>query len=106
MPQRPEHRVISGFFQPQLEQALVSQIEVLKRGDPLSPCLLLVGSNLLGLHLTRLVARQLGSVAGMRTVTFLDLARILAAPTVSASSLRDLPKMGERLLARNLADAL
>lgn len=107
MPSAIERRIVFGDFRPDLEDALASAVAAHRheRG-PLAPAVLLVGSNLLGLYLTRLLARRLGAVGGLRVMTFLDLARTLARAEIDREGLRAIPVAGERLLARVLAKAL
>lgn len=105
MPTHP-HTIIFGPFQPHLEDSLVAAVTALRADDPLAPALLLVGSNHLGHGLTRLLARRLGGVAGLRTLTFLDAARALAAGSLAASGVRTLSQAGERVLARMVSSEL
>jgi len=104
--QTHDHRIVFGPFQPTLEEALANEVRDLHADDPLAPVLLLVGSNLLGRSLTRALARRLGGVGGLRAMTFLDLARALAAPALVRDGLQPIPRGGDRLLARSLAASL
>jgi len=107
VPSAIERRLFAGAFQPDLENALASAVEAHRQErGPLAPAVLLVGSNLLGIYLTRLLARRLGAVGGLRVVTFLDLARALTRAEIDREGLRAIPEGGERLLASTLAAAL
>ena len=107
MPSAIERRLFAGAFQPDLENALASAVEAHRQErGPLAPAILLVGSNLLGIYLTRLLARRLGAVGGLRVVTFLDLSRALTRAEIDREGLRAIPEAGERLLASTLAAAL
>jgi hypothetical protein len=68
-----------GPFQPELEDAFLERVRTKKEKDRFAPLVVLVGSNLLGLHLQRqLVWRGLEPYQ-LRFLTFIDLARALAA---------------------------
>src|SRR5436309_1799592 len=89
-----------------LEESLALEVRRARAVDPLRPIGLLVGSNLLGLYLRRLLARRLGAIAAVRTLTFLDLAERRAGPALCASGRQPLPPLGgEILLGRLLAGA-
>src|SRR5437867_3185185 len=88
-----------------LEETLAIEVRRARASDPLRAIDLLVGSNLLGLYLRRLLARRLGAIAAVRPLTFLDLARRVAEPSLLASGLRPLPPLGDELLVgRAVAD--
>jgi hypothetical protein len=103
LPPDPDKRIVFGPFQPDLEDRLVEEVVELRRRDRLASAILLVGSNPLGAYLTRLLARRTGGHCGLRVMTFLDVARSVAAPAIAREGLRPLPDTGERLLVRNLA---
>ena len=73
----PRHLHLSGPFAA-LEPAFVSAVAGLKKEDPLRPVQVLVGSNLLAVYLRRRAAEELGAVANIRFLTFVDLAREIA----------------------------
>lgn len=90
------HRLLVGSF-PALERALFLEIADRKRSDPLAPVEVLVGSNLLAVHLRRAYAERFGAVANIRFLTFLDLARErLGEPDPRPA----LPALGDVRLAR------
>ena len=65
-----------------------------------------MGSNLLGLYLRRRLARRLGAVAGVRTLTFIDLAGRMAVAATSAPDPGPLSSLGaDLLMARTLAES-
>src|SRR5207247_234490 len=106
VPSAIERRIVFGDFRPDLEDALASAVAAHRheRG-PLAPPVLLVASNLLGLYLTRLLARRLGAVGGLRAMTFLDLPRPLARAGIDCDGLRASPVAGDRLRPRVPAKA-
>ncbi|MBL8113453.1 MAG: hypothetical protein JNK60_11240, partial [Acidobacteria bacterium] len=89
------HRLFVGPFAA-LEERLLAEIATLKGSDPLAPVDVLVGSNLLGVYLRRLVATRQGAVANLRLLTFVDLARETGAQPV----LPPLPALATLPLAR------
>lgn len=99
-------RVHRGEFWPGLEEALVAEVSRARTADPLRPIDLLIGSNLLGLYLRRLLARRLGAVAGVRPLTFLDLARRRVETVLLADGRRPLPPLGEDLVIARVVSGL
>ena len=91
----PSHRLIVGPFAA-LEPAFLRKVRELKTGDPLRPVDVLVGSNLVALYLRRRTAEELGAVANLRFLTFLDLAKNVHAPDGVRPPL---PPLGEAILA-------
>jgi len=107
MPSVRDRRIVFGRFHPDLEEALIAETETHRHDcGPLSPSILLVGSNLVGIYLTRLLARRLAAVGGVRVMTFLDLARLLARADLAREGVRPVPETGERLLVRTLVSSL
>ncbi|HSB35928.1 MAG TPA: hypothetical protein VLH41_03580, partial [Thermoanaerobaculia bacterium] len=92
----PSHRLFVGPFSA-LEPEFLRTVRELKTGDPLRPVEVLVGSNLVALYLRRRTAEDLGAVANLRFLTFLDLARKILP---GAGPAPPLPALGEALLAR------
>ena len=90
------HLLLSGPFAA-LEPAFVSAVAGLKKEDPLRPVQVLVGSNLLAVYLRRRAAEELGAVANIRFLTFVDLAREIAPDDDPRPPM---PVLGETLLAR------
>lgn len=99
-------RVYRGEPWPGLEEALVSEVRRARDADPLRPIDVLVGSNLLGLYLKRLLARRFGALAAVRPLTFLDLARRWAERSLLSTGLRPLPRLGEEILVGHAVAAL
>jgi len=90
------HRLVAGPFAA-LEPEFLAAVRELKREDPLRPVEILVGSNLLAVYLRRRAAHEMGAVANLRFLTFVDLAREMAP----AGDVRPpLPPLGAHLLAR------
>jgi ATP-dependent helicase/nuclease subunit B len=106
LPQPHHRRILFGPFQPDLEDGLLAAVEEVRAREPVASILLLVGSNLIGLSLSRMLARRLGGVAGVRVMTFLDLARAAASASVARAGLRVVTPAAETLLARRLAASL
>ena len=92
----PAHLLVCGPFAA-LEPEFLATVAGLKRTDPLRPVPILVGSNLLAVYLRRRAAAELGAVANLRFLTFLDLAREIAP---ADDDRPPLPPLGEALLAR------
>src|SRR6185369_16787670 len=99
-------RVHTGEFSDALEIALVEEVRSARSADPLRPIDLLVGSNLLGVYLRRLLARRLGAVAGVKPLTFLDLARRWAGPFFLASGASPMPPFADDVLIRHVVKSL
>ena len=92
----PSHRLFVGPF-PALEPEFLRTVRELKTGDPLRPVEVLVGSNLVALYLRRRTAEELGAVANLRFLTFLDLAKNVLSDD---GLLPPLPPLGEAILGR------
>ncbi|MGE5345958.1 MAG: hypothetical protein ACM3JH_08395, partial [Acidithiobacillales bacterium] len=92
----PAHRLVTGPFA-SLEPGFLAAVRELKREDPLRPVEVLVGSNLLAVYLRRRAADEMGAVANLRFLTFLDLARDVAPDDDTRPPM---PPLGEALLAR------
>jgi len=82
----------------ELEARLFAAIDEEKRADPLAPVDVLVGSNLLAVHLRRGYAERRGAHANLRFLTFLDLAREMLP--AGADPRPPMPALGPRQLAR------
>jgi ATP-dependent helicase/nuclease subunit B len=91
---KPFHLFV-GPFQPDLEEAFLDWIRRKKNADPFAPVVVLVGSNLLGLYLQRLLAQKGFHHINIRFITFLDLAKALADESLYEQKLRPLPPFGE-----------
>ena len=65
----------SGF---ELETALIERVAAAKAGDPYAPLTILVGSNLLGAYVRRVLAEKTGGLFNVRFATFADIAGRLA----------------------------
>jgi ATP-dependent helicase/nuclease subunit B len=95
-----------GPFQPELEKAFFEWVRSRKERDPWAPLVVLVGSNLLGLYLRRQLARRGLNHINLRFLTFIDLARDLAAEPLQREALRPLPPYGDLVLISFLADKI
>ncbi len=99
---RAPGRLIFGDVTRGLPDALRATVVGWVRDNPLAPGVVLVGSNLLALSMRRWLALGDASSAGtphvgLRFVTFVDLARALAAPRVAGRA--PLPPGGRALIA-------
>jgi ATP-dependent helicase/DNAse subunit B len=95
-----------GPFQPELEDAFLERVRTKKEKDRFAPLVVLVGSNLLGLYLRRqLVQRGLNHI-NLSFLTFIDLARALAAEPLDRDGLRPLPRYGDLVLISSLAEKI
>ena len=84
----------------------MAEIERARALDPLGPVQVLVGSNLLGLYLRRVLARRLGACAFVQTWTFLDLAEHRAGSTLRAAGRSPLPPLGADLIVSRAVASL
>ncbi len=105
-PKRKSHRLILGPFQPDLEDELLTLVRAKKEGDPLRPVVALVGSNLLGLYLRRLFVLRGFDHFNLRLLTLLEFAGVIAGETLNLEGLRPLPKFGDLVTIRALAERM
>lgn len=95
--------VVTGLFWPALERTLTEELLRRKKADPLAPVVVLVGSNLTGLYLSRRLGVLRGH-ANLRFITFLDIARALGEQALTLRGGRPLPAGGgSRITARACA---
>ena len=95
-----ETRIITGRYRRDLEEALFERIAARKRDDPLSPVWVLVGSNLLGIHLRGRLALRMGGHINVRFLTFADLIRLLDEQEARAA-----PALAERAIVEELVSS-
>jgi ATP-dependent helicase/nuclease subunit B len=95
-----------GPFQPGLENAFLAWVRGKKEKDRFAPLVVLVGSNLLGLYLQRQLVRQGLNHINLRFLTFIDLARAMAAEPLDREGLRPLPPYGDHVLISSLAEKI
>lgn len=88
-----------------LEDAFVEEVRRLKERDPLRPVTVLVGSNYLHLHLSRLLAVKLGGHAGLSFLLLADLARHLGAHSLMERGRQRVPEGGRDLLLKAAVEA-
>ena len=105
-PEKGKHTLFLGPFQPELEEAFFLWGRAKKEKDPFAPLVVLVGSNLLGLYLRRLLAQRGLNHINLRFLTFIDLARALAAEPLDRDGLRPLPRYGDLILISSLAEKI
>ena len=99
-------RVLRADGYAALEDALAREVRRAREADPLRPIDLLVGSNFLGAHLRRSLARRLGAIAEVRAGTFLDLARARAERELAGEGKRPLPPLGDELIIGGVVASL
>lgn len=92
------NKIVTGEYQPHLESALVREVRRLKESTSLSPLIIVVPTNLLALHLSRLLALKLGGHAELHFLTLLDLARRLAQRPLAMKGLSAMPPMADQLI--------
>ncbi len=95
--------VFTGASYSDLEPALLSEFESARRKDPFGPVDILVGSNLLGVYLKRMLTGAAGELFNVRFSTFVDL-----ISSLEVSSRRPpgpmLPAYGDRMIVSGLLD--
>ncbi|MBI4880407.1 MAG: exodeoxyribonuclease V subunit gamma [Planctomycetes bacterium] len=96
-------RLIRGDFQPVLEGAFLAEVKARRARDALARVTVLVPSNLLKMHLRRLLARDGGACLNVRFLTLIDLARELAEPALRRAPRALLPALGRELVAGEAA---
>jgi RecB family exonuclease len=89
-----------------IQDAFIEEVRRLKERDPLRPITILVGSNYLRLHLSRLLAVSMGGHANLSFLLLGDLARQIGAASLAARGRRELPDLGQDLLLRETVAAL
>jgi len=99
---RKYHRLILGLFQPDLEGEFVQLVSSRKDRDPMQPLVVLVGSNLLGLYLRRLLVLRGINHINIRFFTFIDLARMLTLEDLAEQGLEPLLELGEQVCISSL----
>ncbi len=88
-----------GPFQPDLETALAEKVRAAKAEDGGAPVVVLVGSNMLGLYLCRLLAEQM-PLWNVRFLTFAKIARKLGTEKLRSLGRALLPQPAERFIIR------
>lgn len=103
IPDKTPRKLFLGPFQPALESALASEIAAHKKAcGPLAPLHIVVPARLLGLHLRRTLASELGGHCNLRVGTLRDLASEID-PSRFAPSIRLAPRFGLELLCARIA---
>ncbi len=82
---------------------LAERVAELRRGDPLSPITVLVGSSLQRPWLARFLAARLGAHANLRILMPGDLALLLGARALVDANRRALPPLADRVLLAEVA---
>ena len=95
--------LVTGGFHPTLEEALLAHLESTVTAAPLCEVPVVVPTNLLGLRLSRLLARRTGGHANVRFMTMKDFAVSMAGtPLPGGRAL--LPPMADEVVVRRLMD--
>ena len=99
----PRKSLVTGGFHPTLEEALLAHLEDTVTAAPLCEVPVVVPTNLLGLRLSRLLARRTGGHANVRFMTMKDFAVSMAgAPLPGGLAL--LPPTADEVAVRRLMD--
>ncbi|MDD4858100.1 MAG: PD-(D/E)XK nuclease family protein [Candidatus Krumholzibacteria bacterium] len=85
-----------------LETALFERIAAVRKNDPYAPLTILVGSNLLGSYVKRMLAERAGGLFNVRFATFADLAETLARGESGGAGVA-LTQFADRVIAGELA---
>jgi ATP-dependent helicase/nuclease subunit B len=85
----------------ELETALLEGVASARGDDPYGPLTILVGSNLLGTYVRKLLAERSGGLFNVRFVTFADLATALSRGEASGVG-ASLPPLADRVIAHEL----
>ncbi len=93
-----KRRLYLGTFHPFLEDSLCSEIKKVRDQDRVTPIIVLVGSNLLGLYLRRTLARKLGFIFNVRFLTFIDLASFLVSERMILEGKQEIPALADKLI--------
>ncbi len=95
----------SGAGDGGLQEAFLREVARLKTGAPLHPVAVVVGSNYVRLHLSRLLAERLGGHANIRFMLLEDIAREYGTPLLVQRGRRRLPDLGRELILREVVQA-
>lgn len=87
-----------------LEGAIGSEIARIREADPFARIDVLVGSNLLGDHLKRRLATDLGGLFNVHFLTFIDLISLLEARSRNRVG-RRLPPLAERVIVSDIVSS-
>jgi len=101
-----QNQLFLAPFQPELEEAFFDFLKKRKERDPLIPLVVLVGSNLLGLYLRRLLVQRGFHHINILFLTLIDLARALSAEPLNKEMLRPLPQFGDLVVITSLAEKI
>ncbi|GEM_PF-4031578 len=86
-----ERKVISGRYKPELEQKLLDEILSRQKNDRFAPDLIVCGSRILAVYLSKTIADQTGAVLNVRTLTLFEIAERLVPLERSDIPLMPLP---------------
>jgi ATP-dependent helicase/nuclease subunit B len=85
----------------ELETALVERIAAARKDDPYAPLTILVGSNLLGSYVRKMLAERVGGLFNIRFATFADVAAMLARGAAGGTGVA-LPLLADRVIVGQL----
>ncbi len=97
------HRLITGLSLVSLEGKLGELIGEVKGDDPLSPAVILVGSNVLRTYLRRKLGKEMGAHINLNFPLIIDLASALSEPIRRKKGGSSAPYGGAELLAAEVA---
>ncbi|MFH1016774.1 MAG: PD-(D/E)XK nuclease family protein [Pseudomonadota bacterium] len=95
-----------GPFSASFERSFLNALSTDLKDDSLAPRVVLVGSNLLGIHLRHALSLHVGGHINVRFVTFVDLARRLTRFRFLETRRRVFPLQAEDLLLEDLCGEL
>jgi len=105
MNSRKNRELITGPFQPTLESKLAERIGAIQADSPGASVIVLVGSNMLALHLRRLIAKTT-PLWNVRFFTFDKMARTLGSAPLRALGRQPLPDLAEQFIVRDVVGKL
>ncbi len=95
-----DKKLYLGSFHPFLEDSLCAEVQSIRSRDQINPIIILVGSNLLGLYLRRTLAQKLECLFNVRFLTFIDLARAIAAEKMASEGKQEIPPLADKLIIK------
>ena len=105
MGSRKNRELITGLFRPTLERKLAERIGAIQADGPGASVIVLVGSNMLALHLRRLLAKDT-PLWNVRFFTFAEMARTLGSAPLRALGRRPTPDLAEQFIVRDVVGKL
>lgn len=98
-------RLLAGDY-PALESSFANEIKATRGQDPFNPLLILVSSNLLGLHLRRLLAENGVPHFNLRFKTLEEFAREISTPNLISQGKTEIPSHADELVIGHISKSL